>query len=163
MNKLTLITILLVLNFGVFSQTTERRSLEFNVSVVQIDTITSELKVKLKIINNGKSSIVIDKNGILYSTKFGRIGKKQPNGGTSNGDVRVSIAEVAQPYEGNYIMLKPKESFETTHVFRLDDSFFEANRKYTFSASYGQFFRVKFEGNLVWKGVIDSNKINFQM
>jgi hypothetical protein len=163
MKKLIFIIMILMISFDAFSQSKKTPPLVYKISFVSIDKTTKELKVTLKIINTGMPSIVIDVNKILYSTTFVKVGKKLPNGGRSNSIGRVNILESAQPYKGNYVLLRNKEPFEITHDFILTDSFFENNQKYVFSASYGQTFDIKFGKRQVWKGNLESNKIEFSL
>lgn len=163
MKTLILISLLSLISYPVFSQTSKTGQMEYAVSFVSLNKETRELKVTLAIINNSRQIVAIDKNGLLYSTEFKRLGERLENGGLSNGEARVSTADVAHPYEGDYVLIKPKASFEMDHTLRLDDPFFRSNRKYSFSVTYGQFSDDTFEGKRIWKGVIKSNEIKFEL
>ena len=163
MRKVILIAILSFISLEAYSQTSKVRQVEYVVSSVSLDKNMRSLTVKLAIINNSRQTIALDKNGLLYSTEFARLGKRFGNGGMTNGEARVSTADQAHPYSGDYVLVKPKDSIEIEHTFHLDDAFFQSDRNYTFSATYGYFSNSVYEGKRVWKGTLKSNEIKFAL
>jgi hypothetical protein len=135
----------------------------FKASLIRLDKTKRQLEVKLKIKNNGKSSIVIDKKMLLYSTEFRQLPKNLPDGGISDSMAKVTTGDPAHPYEGDYIRLRVNESFVITRTFNLNKPFFEVDREFRYSATYGQFMDIDFQGEKVWKGTIQSHELNFRL
>lgn len=77
------------------------------------------------------------------------------------GNYRTQIGDAGAYYKGNYIILKPKESYKTTRNISLDDEYFSSVGKYEMSVRYGQFLTAKHKEKDVWRGTVPSNTITF--
>lgn len=143
------------------AQVKDMPPLQFRISLKKLDRQKKSMSIKLKLINVGNKSIVIDKNSLGYSVSIIRLGEKRPGGGITSAEGSVATGDPGPNYKGDYLVLAPKQSYGYERDFSIDGPFFEKGRNFTILLTYGQFMEVRFQGSPVWRGAVDSNLLRF--
>ena len=148
-----LLSFLLLSSWGnALAQKTESSPLSLTITFGKVATSKRAFSVIAKIVNDGDQSIVVDKNSVGYETAF-----------TTENGVFSRRGEQANGYKGTYIILSPGKSFIDTREIELNDDFFESGREYKLKIMYGQFMDETFQGRTVWRGIVESNAIEFYL
>lgn len=98
---------------------------------------------------------MIDTKAIGYRTNFSWIDSVPDGGG---GGASVSVGHEGTNYKPNFKVLKPGESYRENGSSVIDAET-SSTGNYKMHIAYGQFGEVRFQGMVVWRGVIESAEI----
>lgn len=120
------------------------------------------LTVRAVVVNVGDKKLAIDTNGLKYQIALDKFRQKRDGAAmqskTTTGDYGPT------PYdETTYKILLPGELYKTTISISFSDEFFSENGPYTVSVTYGQFREYTFQGAALFKGTVQSNKVDFSI
>lgn len=136
-------------------------SLRIEAKVLSAPCAKRVLDIKATITNTSKQEIVIDINSIPYHYSLTYIdamgkggGEYSASGGGSSGGGK---------YTGNYLILKPKKSYNSKQIIEEQSSFkIDRDVKFYVSVQYEQLLKDSFKGIEVWKGTVQSNSSEFK-
>lgn len=132
--------------------------------------VGESLKVEAELVNASDEQIVIDVKTIWYRLAFNffRAGSSRTNpdgsgSGTNTGGSLTRVGDAGPHYEGEYLVLSPGESYKASRNIELDDEFFKSPGSYHLKVTYGQFLDAVFQEEIVWKGTVESEELNFKI
>ncbi len=136
-----------------FAQEKQNSPLSFKAFFVKVSKTKDEILIKVRLRNTSRNNVIIDRNSIGYGVSFTN----------ENGGMFSKRVEIGSGYQGDFLILKPQEIYETIRTVKLQDDlqedFFKSDGKYTMKVTYGQFTESVFKESQVWEGTVESNKL----
>jgi hypothetical protein len=119
-------------------------------SVCPKESLTLELELR----NTSRHRVLIDRTGLLYQVSI--LGERHGEGSTGD--------RFGEPTKDEVVALEPGESYRRTISYPLRDSAFsETERVHSIRVTYGQFFKPSPKFPELFKGVVESNKVLFEV
>ena len=165
MKRLYLFVVLIAIcQAQVIAQANEKSPLIYRLSIIKFDKSKKAITVNATITNESDQPILIDKYGLFVRTVYQRSGKRVGKRAYSQGEALTTIAEnLEQPDLNRFELLDVKESLGRTITVKLQEKFFEPNRKYALSYYYGQFGEIKVGARMAWRGSVQSSEVMFSL
>jgi hypothetical protein len=116
-----------------------------------------KITITLSIINKSDKRIAINSSKPWSFISFLTF-KKGIGGGGEAENFTIVHGEISHP-NYRYLVLNPKQSYETTEVIKIDNDFFKRNENYELTVSYQQLQQYTEKGIPLWVGMIGSNKV----
>jgi hypothetical protein len=110
-----------------------------------------DLEIELRTVSAGR--VLIDPTDVLYQITFDRKGGGK---GTTNDNLR-------SPKIEQFVSLQPGESYRKKIAYPFSDSFLSTEGVYRMSLSYGQFAPPSASFADLYRGVVDSNVVLFEV
>ena len=89
-------------------------------------------------------------------------GKESSDGGLGPSEALTAPGDPGPNFHSDFIFLPPKGVYHGSETLYFDEAFFEEDRIYTLSLTYGFFREHQVKGLTVCKGNISSNKVSFK-
>jgi hypothetical protein len=119
-------------------------------SVCPKESLTLELELR----NISSHRVLIDRTRLLYQISI--LG--EGHGAASTGD------RMGRPTKDEMVALEPGESYRKTLSYPLRESAFtETGRAHSIQVTYGQFFNPSPKFPELFKGVVESNQVLFEI
>lgn len=149
---------------SVISQNRKPLPLVYDISLIEVKKNDKMLIVSSQIKNLSNKKVVINEDSLLFRVIYSKVGKKMPQGGTTNGEaLTVNTESPSGDNHGDYLTLLPKQSYTKILKLKIEDDFFEQERTFKLLLIYGQFADALFDNIKVWKGRLNSNEMTFEI
>ena len=162
--KITVLFLLFTFAFCESAISQEMPSAPLKYTIFLVEANNNEIIVNTEITNTSDKEIVIDKKRLLSKIIYNKLEENSPNQIAKEGTILVRNSEsISDKYQGDYLMLPPKESFKKIRKFKIDEGFFESGRKYNLILLYTQNILSSYNNVSVWKGLLKSNEMFFEL
>lgn len=132
----------------------ETQPLHYKIAVSKTTVCPHEaISLELELQNTSGHKVLIDQSGLVYSVSISRNG----GGMGSTGDRMGRITT------GQLVSLEAGKSFKRTVPYPLQGDFFSVVGSYRIHVSYGQFSEPSSKLPELFRGVVESNTVEFQI